>query len=96
LWAFYLRVDHLALQYVENQENDVRERAFEVQYLDALGIHVLDCSLEMDANRISVIPTLHRIAQYRWSHLYSITHHKKLTNAIAREMKKQYDRMKLK
>jgi hypothetical protein len=90
------RVDHLALQYVENQENDVRERAFEVQYLDALGIHVLDCNLEMDANRISVIPTLHRIAQYRWSHLYNITHHKKLTNAIARELKKLYDRIKLK
>jgi hypothetical protein len=90
------RVDHLALQYVANEENDVRERAFEVQYLDALGIHVLDCTLEMDANRISVIPSLHRIAQYRWSHLYNISRHKKLTNAITKELKKLYDRIKLK
>jgi hypothetical protein len=85
------QVDHLALQYVQNEENDVQQRALELQYLDALGIHVLDCTLERDANRISVIPMLQRIAQYRGSHLYSIHHHKKLTNAITKELKDQYD-----
>jgi hypothetical protein len=88
------RIEHLALQFVQNEENSVRQRAYEVQYLDALGIHVLDCTLERDANRISVIPMLQRMAQYRWSHLYSINHHKRLTNAIARELKDQYDRYK--
>ena len=88
------RVDHLALQYVQNEETDVQQRVLELQYLDALGIHVLDCTLERDANRISVIPMLQRIAQYRWSHLYSISRHKKLTNAIAKELKDQYDKYK--
>jgi hypothetical protein len=85
---------NVALQFVQNEENSVQQRVYVVQYLDALGIHVLDCTLERDANRISVIPMLQRMAQYRWSHLYSINRHKRLTNAIARELKDQYDRYK--
>jgi hypothetical protein len=43
---------------MQNEENNTQQRAYEVQNLDALGIHVLDCTLERDANRIIVIPML--------------------------------------
>jgi hypothetical protein len=84
-----------ALQFTNMQENHVMERALEVEYLSALGINVVDATLALDLDRISVIPQYQRVAQYRWSQLYNSSSHLKLTKAIARELKTKYDEFKI-
>ncbi len=61
-----------ALQFTNMQENHVMERALEVEYLSALGINVVDATLVLDLDRISVIPQYQHLAQYRWSQLYTV------------------------
>jgi hypothetical protein len=56
-----------ALQLMNMQEDHIMERALEVEYLSALGINVVDCTLALDLERISVIPQYQRVAQYRWT-----------------------------
>lgn len=87
-------VDSLALQFVEREEANVRSRNLEVQYLAALGINIVDCTLQADAERMEVLPQLERMAQLRWNHLYDVCRHKKLTAAITRELKEQYNKYK--
>ncbi len=53
---------NLALQFTNMQENHVMERALEVEYLSALGINVVDATLALDLDRISVIPQYQRVA----------------------------------
>jgi len=72
----------------------VRERALEVEYLSALGIHVVDSTLPLDAERIFMLPQYQRMAQFRWNQLYDSKEHVSLTKAIARELKMQYDSYK--
>jgi len=62
--------------------------------LAGLGINVLDSNLAADAARIEVLPVLERLAQFRWNHLYDVAGHRRLTKAIIRDLKKQYDEFK--
>jgi len=87
-------VDSLALQFVEHEEANVRSRNLEVQYLAALGINIVDCTVQADTERMEVLPQLERMAQLRWNHLYDVCRHKKLTAAITRELKEQYNKYK--
>jgi hypothetical protein len=48
--------ENMALQFVQLQENDVNERTLEVEFLSALGIHVVDARLPLDLEHIQVIP----------------------------------------
>jgi hypothetical protein len=88
------RRENLALQFVQLEEEGVQQRALEVEYLRALGINIIDSTLPLDSERIRLLPQFQRIAQYRWNHLYNVRSHKKLANAIARELKAQYDEYK--
>ncbi len=83
--------ENLALQFVQLQENDVNERTLEVEFLSALGIHVVDARLPLDLERIQVIPQYQHVALQRWNQLYDSREHNRLTQAIARELKQQYD-----
>jgi hypothetical protein len=87
-------VDSLALQFVEREGANVSKRNLEVQYLAALGINIVDCTLQADAERMELLPQLERMAQLRWNHLYDVQHHIKLTAAITREVKEQYNKYK--
>ena len=87
-------VERLALQFIQSESQHVRERQLEIQYLSALGINILDSTLQPNARRLEILPTLERVAQVRWNHLYDVHHHKKLTAAITRELKEQYTRYK--
>jgi len=87
-------VETLALQFVQSETQHVQEWLLEIQYLSALGINILDSTLQADTHRMEVLPTLERVAQVRWNHLYDVHHHKKLTAAITRELKEQYTRYK--
>ena len=85
------RMDAVTRQLVEQQERNVRDRASEMQFLAGLGINVVDVSLEADQKRLEVLPLLERCAQERWNHLYDVTNHTRLTKAIIRELKLNYD-----
>ena len=87
-------VDSLALQFVEREEANVSKWNLEVQYLAALGINIVDCTLQADTEWMELLLQLERMAQLRWNHLYDIHHHKKLTVAITRELKEQYNKYK--
>jgi hypothetical protein len=89
-----LPCENIALQFVKRNENDVRERALEVEYLSALGIHVVDSTLPLGAERIFMLPQYQRMAQFRWNQLYDSKEHVSLTKAIARDLKMQYDSYK--
>jgi hypothetical protein len=80
-------VETLALQFVQSESQHVQEWLLEIQYLSALGINILDSTVQANTRRIEVLPTLERVAQVRWSHLYDVRHHKRLTKAITRELK---------
>jgi hypothetical protein len=75
-------------------EGDVNDRALQVEFLSALGIHVLDSTLPLDLERIRVIPQYQRVAAQRWNQLYDSREHHRLTRAIGRELKQQYDNYK--
>jgi hypothetical protein len=89
-------VDSLALQFVEWGEANVRDQNLEIQYLAALGINIIDCTLQVDTKQMELLPQLERMAQLRWHHLYDARHHKKLTAAITRELKDQYNKYNIK
>ena len=83
-----------ALQYTNLEEEHVNERVLEVEYLSALGINVVDLTLPLDVQRISLLPQYQRVAQHRWNQLYNGNDHLKLSKAIARELKMNYDEYK--
>jgi hypothetical protein len=83
-----------ALRFVELEEDDVRNRLFEVQYLEALGIIVHDSTLGLCAERVRLLPQLTRMVEYRWNKLYDIKGHRRLIAAIARELLEQYNAYK--
>jgi hypothetical protein len=80
-------VETLALQFVQSETQHVQEWLLEIQYLSALGINILDSTLQANTRWIEVLQTLERVAQVKWSHLYDVRHHKRLTKAITRELK---------
>jgi len=86
--------ENIALRYVQMHEGDVNDRALQVEFLSALGIHVLDSTLPLDLERIRVIPQYQRVAAQRWNQLYDSREHHRLTRAIGRELKQQYDNYK--
>jgi hypothetical protein len=86
--------ENMALQFVQMNENHVRDRTLEMEYLSALGIHVVDFTLTLDAERIRMLPQYQRMAQFRWNQLYDSKEHVRLTKAIGRELKMQYDAFK--
>jgi hypothetical protein len=83
-----------ALQLTNMQEDYVMERALEIEYLSALGINVVECTLALDLERITIIPQYQRVAQYRWNQLYNSASHLKLSKAIVRELKSNYNKYK--
>ncbi len=83
--------ENMALQFVRLQENDVHERAFEVEFLSALGIHVVDATLPIQLERIQAVPLMQRVAVERWNQLYDSREHNRLTEAIGRELKQRYE-----
>ncbi len=85
---------NLALRFVQLEEEHVRDRALEVQCLNALVINVIDSSLPLDSEHIRLLPQYQRMAQYRWNELHKIADHTKLTQAIARQLKESYDSYK--
>jgi len=44
--------ENMAMQFVTLREDDMNERALEIEYLSALGIQVVDSTLPIEANRI--------------------------------------------
>ncbi len=62
-----------------------------MQYLNALGINVIDSSLPLHSERIHLLPQYQQMVQYRWNQLYKVADHMKLTQAIARELNNNYD-----
>ena len=88
------RLEQLALDLVDDEERNVRERASEVEFLAGLGINVLDMSLQADTARLEVLPVMERMAQIRFNHLYDDSRHKRLTKAIIRELKQKYENFK--
>jgi MinD-like ATPase involved in chromosome partitioning or flagellar assembly len=44
--------ENMAMQFVALREDDMNERALEIEYLSALGIHVVDSTLPIEAKRI--------------------------------------------
>jgi hypothetical protein len=76
------------------EESQVNDRKLEVEYLSALGINIVDSMLPLDLERIHVLPQYQRMAQYRWNQLYNCKEHVKLSKAIARELKTNYDNYK--
>jgi hypothetical protein len=67
--------ENIALQFVQLQEDDVHQRSLEVNYLMALGIHIVDAMLPLDVERIRILPQCQRMAQYRWNRLYDSREH---------------------
>ncbi len=65
-----------------------------LEFLTSLGIHILDSNLAGDSERIEVLPVMERLALERWNHLYDLENHKKLTKAIIRDSKQQYNEYK--
>lgn len=85
---------NLALRYVQMEEVSVRHRAWEMEYLSGLGIHVANVTLPLDQEPMNVIPQYQIVAQYRWNQLYNGKDNVKLTKAIARELQVNYDNYK--
>ena len=88
------RVDRIALRYVHTQADNVRDRLLEVEYLESLGIHIVDNSLQGDRNRLEVLSELEPVAHFRWSRLYDIRRHNRLTAAITKALKQHHDQYK--
>jgi hypothetical protein len=88
--------ENMALQFVQLQEDDVNNRSLEIEYLSALGIHVVDSTLPLETERICMLPQFQRMAQFRWNQLFDSKEHLRLIRAIARVLKMQYDDYKLK
>jgi hypothetical protein len=79
-------VDRFVLPFVECEEANVRKQNLEVQYLAALGINIVDSTLQADTDWMELLPQLERMDQLRWNHLYDVQRHKKLAAAITREL----------
>jgi len=88
------QLERLAREYVLREEEDIHQRNLDINFLAGLGINVLDSSLAGDMTRLEVLPQLERVAQVRWSHLYNVSHHNRLTKAIMKELKTQYNEYK--
>jgi len=69
------RMETLALQFGQSESQHLQEWLLEIQYLSALGINILDSTLQANSRRMEVLLTLERVAQVRWSHLYDVHHH---------------------
>lgn len=88
------RRENLALRFVQQEEEAIRQRALEVEYLNGLGIHVLDDTLRQDRDYLNLVPQYQRVAQFRWNQLYNMPEHRRLTKAISRQLKMNYDEYK--
>jgi hypothetical protein len=83
-----------ALLPVNMEESHVNNGAFEVEYLSALGINVVDSTSTLDISCISMLPQYQQVAQYRWNQLYNSADHFRLTKAIAKELHKNNEEYK--
>jgi hypothetical protein len=83
-----------AMQYTNMDEEHVKDRVLEVENLSALVIHVLDSTLSLHVERISLLPQYQQVAQYQWNQLYRGNNHLKLSKAIAWKLKCNYDAYK--
>jgi hypothetical protein len=79
-----------ATAFVNMQEENIAWRLLEVEYLEMLGIHVHDSSLRDDMGRVSILPQLTRMAQFRWTELYDMAGNQLLKKAIMKELERKY------
>jgi hypothetical protein len=79
-----------ALHFVRSQEQSINDRALENDFLNSLGINVVDNDFQVDVQCINALPQMIRMAEFRWQRLYDICAHTQLMKAIARELSHQY------
>jgi hypothetical protein len=87
--------ENMALQFVQLQEDDVNNRSLGSR----IPKYIRDpCgrTLHLETERIHMLPQYQRMAQFRWNQLYDSKENLRLSRAIARELKMQYDDYKLK
>ncbi len=89
-----MRKDAEVLQLVQREEEEVKRRLLEVEFLETVGIYVHDSMLALDAGRLRVLPQFTRMAELRWSQLYDSISHKNLTHAITKQLRMNYDAAK--
>jgi hypothetical protein len=80
-----------AMHFIQLENENVSSRLLEVEFLQALGINVYDSTLRLSSERVRLLPQITRMAEYRWRQLYNVKAHARLTSAIARELRKQYN-----
>ncbi len=86
-----LPLDHNTVCHGVNlEQRDVESRLEQLEYLNAVGIHVHDPLLRADAERIRILPQLTRMAERRWGMLYDNSAHKRLTDAIKQHLIMKY------
>jgi len=64
--------ENMALQFVQLQKDDVNNRSLEVEYLSALGIHLVDSTLPLETEQILMLPQYQRMAQFSWNQLMTV------------------------
>jgi hypothetical protein len=64
-----------ALHFVRSQEQSINDRALEVDFLNSLGINVVDNKLRVDVQCITALSQMIRMAEFHWQHLYDIHAH---------------------
>jgi hypothetical protein len=84
-----------ALHFIRSQEQSINDRALEVDFLNSLGINVVDNDLRVDVQCINALPQMIRLAEFRWQCLYDIRAHTRLMKVIARELSHQYAEFRL-
>jgi len=85
------RMNAEAMRFIQLENENVSSRLLEVEFLQALGINVYDSTLQLSAERVRLLPQITRMAEYRWRQLYNVKAHTRLTSAIARELREQYN-----
>ena len=84
-----------ALHFVRSQEQSINDRALENDFLNSLGINVVDNDFQVDVQCINALPQMIRLAEFRWQCLYDIRAHTRLMKVIARELSHQYAEFRL-
>jgi hypothetical protein len=86
-----LPLDHNTVCHGVNlEQRDVESRLEQLEYLNAVGIHVHDPLLRAAAERIRILLQLTRMAERRWGMLYDNSAHKTLTDAIKQPLIMKY------
>jgi hypothetical protein len=88
------RINAEAMHFIQLEDENVASRLLEVEYLQAVGISVHDSTLRLSSERVRILPQITRMAEYHWQQLYNVKAHARLTSAITRELREQYNEYK--